>query len=106
MGILVIFFFITKTPKISRAYNEKYLFFSFMAMQVTWGGCALGCGLGLGLLHVSFVFLLLATTCTCSSHGEWQEWESTGQTTQAHLKPLLILHLLKSHWPEQIHDVA
>lgn len=53
MGLLVIFFFITNTLKISRAYNDKYLFFLLMAVQVSWGGCALGCGLGLGLLHVS-----------------------------------------------------
>lgn len=102
MGLLVIFFFITNTLKISRAYNDKYLFFLLMAVQVSWGGCALGYGLGLGLLHVSLLFLVLAALCTCCSHRECQECESTSQTTQAHLKPLLILCLLKSHWPKQV----
>lgn len=72
------------------------MFFLLMAMHVSWDGSA---------LPVS------PSPCTSSIpdtffSGEWQDCKNAGQTTQAHLKPLPISRLLKSHQPKQVSGLA
>lgn len=56
---------------------------SWLCMSVGW------------LCSTSLLPIVLAASWICSSQGGWQECENASQTTQAHLKPVLILRLLK-----------